>query len=454
MKFLEYNINKELNECLNKNGFKELSPIQELTLPYILKNESSFVKAPTGSGKTLCYLIPILNDLDINLPTQAVIIVPTALLVDQLYHTFRKFVSYKPFKVDAIKDGTSKNATSFNGQIIISTPEQFIFNYEKFNLKYLKRLVIDEGDMLIFDGFEEQLKTILSYDLKGSKFFFTASVDEHLDSFVKKYISANKLLQVDKGKITSSNVKHYFIDIKNLNKFDAFVKFLNIKKPYKCLAFVSKKDDLVNLEKVLHENNISFLEISSNTSRREQNRILKDFASSNNHLLIGTDLIARGFDVEDISDVVSLDLPYDLTYYYHRAGRTGRFNNKGNSYVFYSDDNLTKARELNSKKGLKFSYLSFKGDELKEERDINSKVKKQKINNKYLEQEIKKNIYKLKLRTKKVKPNYKKKIKLAIERTKAKHKEDVIKKNIEKRNLNEGTSYAYFEDNKHKKNRK
>lgn len=454
MKFSAFNLDKKLVDFLASKGYKELSSIQEKAIPSLLNNKSSFVKAPTGSGKTFCYLVPIVNDLDISKSCQAIIIVPTTLLVDQLYLTFRRFTSYKNFKIDVIKDGTSKNVDSYNGHIIITTPNMFLLNYNKFNLKDLKRLIIDEGDMLIFDGFEDQLIQIFALDLKGSKSLFTASVNEHLNTLVKKYIQADKLIEVDQGKITSSNVTHYFVDIKNKDKVDSLIKFLKIKKPYKTIVFVSKKSEIDSISEKLNNNDIKHLAISSSISKREQNKILKQFASDNNYnLLIGSDLISRGFDVEDVSDVISLDLPYDLTYYFHRAGRTGRFDKKGNSYIFYSESDLEKPKEL-AKKNINFKYLTLKDDVLKEERSLSDKANRPKINNLLLEQEIKKSIYKNKLRSKKVKPNYKKKIRVAIERTKQKHKEDLIKKNISKRNELEGTSYTYYKEDNYIKNKK
>jgi len=450
MLFASYNIDNKLVNILHENGYDEPSKIQQLALKDCLKNKSAFVKAPTGSGKTLCYLIPILNDLDISKLTQAIIIVPTTLLVDQLYYTFKKFSSYKDFKIDVIKDGTSKNISSYKGHIIIATPSQFLFNYSKINLKDIKRLVIDEVDMIIFDGFQKQLEEILSLKINCSKFCFSASVDQHLNAFVKKYISVDKIIKDDEENITSKNVSHYFVDIKNRNKFDALKLFLKHLNPYKALIFTSSKQDLSELDKYLTENQISHLSVSGSTSKREQTRSIKEFINNQSNILIGTDLISRGFDVNDISDVISLDLPKTLTYYYHRAGRTGRFDKKGNSYVFYNESNLNDARKLNSK-NLNFKFMVLKEDQIKLERNLADFDKKKNINNKFLEAEIKKNIYKL--RTKKVKPNYKKKIRNAIKRTKQKHKEDVIKANISKRNEKEGTSFSYYNKDNYSKNK-
>lgn len=450
MKFSQFNLDRKLVNYLSNLGYNNLSKIQEISLSTVLSNTSCLIKAPTGSGKTLCYLIPILNDLDLNKLTQCVIIVPTSLLAEQLNNILKDFKGYKEFKVDVLIDGSSLKS-SFDSQIIIATPSQFLFNYSKLNLKDLTRLVIDEGDMIIFDGFENQLAEILSLQLKGSKFFFTASVDEHLNTFVRKYISASKIISLDEKSITSNNVTHYFVDIKNRNKIEALILFIKLLNPYKCLVFVSKKDELKVVDDALNRAKIEHLSLYGELPKREQARILKEFSNSKYHILLGTDLIARGFDVNDISDVISIDLPYDLTYYFHRAGRTARFDKKGNSYVFYNDDNISKARELNSK-GLNFHFLTLKEDQIKKERELSDKAYRPKINNMLLEAEIKKNISKV--RSNKVKPGYKKKIKRVIERTKAKHKQDIIKKNLEKRNQMEGTNFTYFNESSYSKSKK
>lgn len=147
--------------------------------------------------------------------------------------------------------------------------------------------------------------------------------------------------------------------------------------------------------------------------------------------MLASDIAARGLDVSEVSDVISLDLPKDLAYYYHRAGRTGRFGNSGHSYIFYTANEPGKARELMKKSKITFKYATLRTDELKADRDLNVAPKKQKINNVYLEKEIKRAI--AKNRSKKVKPCYKKKVKWAIDDVKRRHKEQIIKTNVRKK---------------------
>ena len=428
------NISNKLFNTLKSMGIKYLSPIQEKACPLLLKNESLICKAPTGSGKTLTYLIPILNDLEDDSRTEAVIILPTKVLCNQLEVILKEFKKkFHPFSYSSISEGTSSSRTKINAKIIISTPSQFLFNLEKMNLKYLKRLIVDEGDMILFGGFEKELNDILSLDLKAAKSLFTASIDEHLDTLVKKYMGASKVIDVSEKKINADTVSHCLVDIRHVDKNVALVNLLKYINPYKTMVFVSTKNDLLSLDKYL--NNISYPHslVHGDMSKRDQKREYKDFKDGVTHLMIGSDIIARGVDIEDVTEVISLDLPLDLTYYFHRAGRTGRFDKKGISYVFYNNDDTQKAKEL-VKKGVKFTYYSLKNDGLKEERDLQTVSNVSKVNNIFLEKEIKKNI--AKLRYNKVKPCYKKKIKVEIERNKERHKKKIIQTNLRKKENN------------------
>ncbi len=425
------NINQRLLNALKQMEIKYLSPIQEKAIPELLRNESLVCKAPTGSGKTLTYLIPIMNDMVDDNRTEAVIIVPTKVLCSQIESILKVFKkNYHPFSYNSLSDGTSDSRNKINAKIIVSTPSQFIFNFEKMNLKFLKRLIIDEGDMILFGGFEEELNTILSLDVKCSKCLFTASIDEHLNTLVKKYMNASKVIDVTESKINADTVKHVLVDIRHVDKNESLLNILKYINPYKTMVFVSTKRDLLITDKFLSDHDVKHALIYGDMPHRDQKKNYKAFQDNEVNLLLCSDIAARGVDIEDVTEVISLDLPLDLTYYFHRAGRTGRFDKTGISYVFYNNDDTSKAKQL-IQKGVHFTFASLKKDCLKEERDLSQLNKAPKLNNVFLEKEIKKNISRL--RTKKVKPCYKKKVKVMIERTKQKHKEDIIKTNVRKR---------------------
>lgn len=442
MKFSAFKLDPNLIKELNRLGYVEMTEIQQKAIPYLLRNESGVFKAPTGSGKTLCYLAPILSEIDINKGIQALIILPTNLLIEQVKSNFEQFASYKKVKV-AVLDTEISKASLKESQVVLTTPNKLYSELYKLDNSNLKRIVLDEGDMLLFDQKEETdlAEAIQSAKLSGAKkFLFTASIPEHLDAFTKKFIKANKVINVEnKGEITSSNVTHYMLDIKHVDPLKALVEFIKAKNPYKLLVFVSNADNPEKIASYLNKQGIQASYVSKELSNSEVRKRTRDFKEDRYSILIATDRLARGFDDDSISDVLSYSLPLNLDYYFHRAGRCGRYDKKGNSYVFYSEDNNSEAKKLYSRFD-KFKFAALKSGEISYLKERSAKPK---INNKYLEKEIKHNIYKL--RSSKVKPNYKKKVRQMIERTKKKHKEDVIKKNLAERNKKEGTSFSYFE---------
>lgn len=425
-------LDKELVDALASIGFVELSPIQEKTIPLLLKHKDGVFKAPTGSGKTLAYLVPIIQSIKGLNDTKAVVIVPTKVLANQAGEVLKNIRQVYPnFTYSVIKDGNDLVKSNKTSSIIIATPNLFLKSMHEMNLREVEYLIFDEGDMLIFGGFEEQLNQIMSLPLKATKALFTASVDEHLNTLVRHYMGTATSIDLTEGSVTASEVTHTFVDIRHLSKAEALCLFLDVVKPYKAIAFVSNKKDLADVEEYLLSKKIKHSYIHGDLPKREQKKALKDFKDDRTTLLLASDIAARGLDVSEVSDVISLDLPKDLAYYYHRAGRTGRFGNSGHSYIFYTANEPGKARELMKKSKITFKYATLRTDELKADRDLNVAPKKQKINNVYLEKEIKRAI--AKNRSKKVKPCCKKKVKWAIDDVKRRHKEQIIKTNVRKK---------------------
>ena len=162
---------------------------------------------------------------------------------------------------------------------------------------------------------------------------------------------------------------------------------------------------------------------------RDRKIMMRRINNGEFNLVICSDIASRGIDLEHVSTVISLDLPYDLDYYYHRAGRTGRNQNTGDSYIFYNDEDMNKINKL-IQNGLNFDYFVLRNDTLKQVSSFNPSSKPKKESD-VLKAQIKKEI--AKVRTTKVKPGYKKKIKKAVEKAKKEHKEKIIKKNIKEK---------------------
>ena len=254
-------------------------------------------------------------------------------------------------------------------------------------------------------------------------------MNENLKLQLEKYIGSEFLYEGEEQK-TSSRVAHHFVDVRHVGTVEALSKFLDIRRPYFCLVFASKKEDVKTIYEGLKAKKYSVTYFSGDLDSRERKQVLKRIRADEYQIVVCSDLLSRGIDLDNVTDVISVDLPMDLSYYYHRAGRTGRFDKTGDSWVFYNVDSLSRPKELLSQ-GLPFDYYILKNDRLeKNELGLDAK-KKFSGKKKFSEEELKEvKIAKAKTSLKTVKPGYKKKQMRAVEKVKNKYRRKAIQKSI------------------------
>ena len=441
MKFSSYNLDKELVKVLNNLGYVNLTKIQEATLSKILKGESLICKSETGSGKTHSFLIPAINNIDRNLNAiQVLIISPTAILANQTYDFANQIcekIEGVTCKVFTSNKDKNKNLAELSygkemPKIAIGTPGRIVdlFINNPTDISKVNLVILDEADMLLDDSHVDDIITLMDQINPKQRLIFTATMKNHLISDTYKFIKADEIIDVDKKVKVNRNVSHHLVDIKHKDLIEQLDNFLSIVNPYFTLIFASEKTQVEKIYKSLNAIGRRCTIINGNMESRENKINLRRINQGEFNLVVCSDIASRGLDLDDVTCVISTNLPNDLDYYYHRAGRTGRFNKKGDSYVFYNDDQLDKINKLVSSK-IDFDYYVLRKGDLKKV----DKTSKNKKKNELLEKEIKKEISKV--RTNKVKPGYKKKISKAIEQAKKKHKEKIIRKNLkEQKKLN------------------
>ncbi len=423
-------LNAELVEALNKLGFYKCSDIQDRAIPLLCNSNSSYIMlAPTGTGKTLAYLVPIFNDIQLNC-LNAIIVVPTTSLGEQIFDVCQniKKVYNKNISITLLKNEYDLKNYKQTANILIITPSLFGKLNSFYNLKTVKRVIIDEGDMIAFDGFDDELISLVD-TINCQIAVFSASLNEHEITTLKKLIKTNKIIDVRNNSINTTNIKHYLVNTKHYDNIQAIKEILEYSHAFKTIIFVSNKKNIPELSKNLYKQEIDHLVLHGDLSKREIKNVLENFNLKQNSILISSDIGARGLDIQNVDVVISIDLPNDLNYYFHRAGRCGRFDTYGSSFILYSDENNKKVETL-KKKNVKFINLSLTKDGIKEEK---KKVlnKTTKHLNEALNDKIRETVRKL--RSNKVKPNYKKRVKKAVERVKQKHKEKIIYTNIKKK---------------------
>lgn len=442
MKFSSYNLSKDLIEVINNLGYIDLTPIQEATITKVLKGKSLICKSETGSGKTHAFLIPTLNNVDRDLNAiQVLIVTPTTILANQTYEFARAIceqIEGLSCKVFTSSKDKNKNLEELSygkemPKVVIGTPGRIVdlLINNKTNISRINTIVLDEADMLLDDSYINDIVTLMERINPKQRLIFTATMKNHLISDTYKFIKAEEIIDIDKKVKVNRNVKHHLVDIKHKDIVEQLINFLNIENPYFTLIFASEKTKVEKIYRQLNQNGITCSILNGNMQSRENKINLRRIKQGEFNVVVCSDMVSRGLDLEDVSTVISCDLPKDLDYYLHRAGRCGRNNKKGDSYIFYNDDELTLVKKLIDSK-LGFDYYILRKDSLKKVDTIEGKPKKK---NEELEKEIRKEVRKVK--TNKVKPGYKKKISKAIEKAKKNHKEKIIRKNLkEKRKLN------------------
>lgn len=435
MKFSSYALKNELINALYDLGYIDATKVQDLVIPKALRGESLIVQSETGSGKTHSFIIPILNNLVFNHKLQAIIISPTRELAKQTYTFFNSFKKYfNKLNVKEFLSGvdTTKNETSLlNGcEVIISTPGRlkYLLENTKIDYSFLKTIVLDEADMLFDKSFVNQIDDIIKRVRKKLQIeVFSATISKEIQNFAKKYISPNYVLLINKESFTSNNVTHYFINTKHHDINNLILKFIKIEHPYFLIIFANTIEEVESIYNFLSKEGLNPGILTGNLRTRERNSMIRRIQNNEFSIVVCTDIASRGLDINNASDVLNIDLPNNIEYYFHRAGRIGRYKNKGNSFVFYNNESYEKIKLLLSYK-IEAHFLKFDLENNKLVIDkFNKKKKKKKIDTE-LDKEIKKAISQTK--TTKVKPGYKKKVRNAVDKVKRKHRRQMIKKDI------------------------
>lgn len=435
-KFNAFNLSKDLIENLNKLGYVDATPIQASVIPKALVGSSLVCKSETGSGKTHSFIIPILEKIDFSLnKLQAIIISPTRELAKQTYDFIKEFNPYyKTLSVKLISSSNDINkdinSISNEPQIIVATCgriSDLLTEKSLITLSYVNTIVLDEADMLLESGFIDDVDKILSICTKAQILVFSATISKSLQFILEKYIKSDFFITSDNTGNTSSNVKHHAIDVKHMTIEESIKKFLIAKPSYFLLIFVSKKEDINKIYECVSALKYKVAFFHGDLSVRERKSIMKRIKNDEFQIVICSDIASRGIDLPTVDSILSVDLPNNIEFYYHRAGRTGRYDRQGDSYIFYNVDNQKNLNKLMNE-GLKLDFFKFNEDELVETKPINYKKTFKTKKNNELDRKI--NITKAKMKTKNVKPGYKKKLKEEISKVIRKHKRLVIKKNI------------------------
>lgn len=349
MKFDEFDLSPEIIEAIGYMGFKEATPIQEKSIPLILRGKDLIGCAQTGTGKTAAFLLPTIQkiaSLKEKKGSQALIIAPTrelAIQIEQQVQALGYFAGISSFAVygggGADDWVDQKKALRSGADIIVATPGKLISHINTKDIQFdnLKLLILDEADRMLDIGFyEDILKIIETLPKKRQTLMFSATMDKKIRKLASKILHQPEEITIAISKPAEGVLQAAYCVYEN-QKIDLVHQLITDKPNYESiLIFCSTKKKVGDLTRTLNRKNYSVGAISSDLDQSDREKMLNSFRAKNTRVLVGTDVVSRGIDIKDINLVINFDVPSDAEDYVHRIGRTARANTTGVALTFIS----------------------------------------------------------------------------------------------------------------------
>lgn len=341
MSFYKLGINGDLVYALENINITTPTPIQKLSIPYILDGKDLIAEAQTGTGKTLAFLLPIFQNLELeNNSIQALIIAPTRELALQITAVAKELALIKPLSILAIYGGQDVKAQLHKLQgrinIVIGTPGRILDHIRRGSIIFdnVETLVIDEADQMFHIGFQKDLDIIISYLPKSRQTLcFSATLTPVVDVFSKTFLVEPKHVTAPKKQITLDNITQIVIETSNRKKFKDFLTIISKDKPKKAMIFCRSKAGTHDLFEEMRKANLSVEELHSDLSQSKREFVMNEFRNGRFTYLVSTDIASRGLDIEGVTHVFNYYLPDEPENYVHRIGRTGRAHKLGIAYT-------------------------------------------------------------------------------------------------------------------------
>ena len=346
--FNEINLNKQLRNAIEDLGFEKQTPIQEGTFSKILGGKDIVGIAQTGTGKTIAYCLPLLQELSYSNQKnpRILILVPTRELVAQVVETLKELTEYIDCRIVGVYGGTNMNTQKIwlqdGADVVVATPGRLydLALCRALQLKGVKKVVIDEVDVMLDLGFRFQLTNIFELlPNKRQNIMFSATMTEDVEDMIDSFFSKPEKIQIALSGTPLENISQTKYAIENYYSKENLLAHILMDKDEmkKVLIFVSSKKIADRLYESMSEFYHSDLAvIHSNKSQNYRFRSINQYDEGKVRILIATDIIARGLDLDKISHVINFDTPTFPENYMHRIGRTGRAEEQGKSILFYT----------------------------------------------------------------------------------------------------------------------
>ena len=335
----------EVLQAVNESGYTIPTEIQVQSIPHLLAGKDIIGQAQTGTGKTAAFALPLLSTINpAQKHTQILVLAPTRELAIQVAESFQTYSKNLPkIKVLPVYGGAAYSeqlrGLKKGAQIVVGTPGRVMDHIRKGSLKLdnLQTLVLDEADEMLRMGFIEDVEWILEQTPEARQIaLFSATMPTVIQRIAQKHLIEPELIKVKSKTMTASTIRQRFWRVFGLNKMDALTRILELEDHDAMLVFVNTKNMTLELAEQLQARGFACEALNGDIPQSGRERIVERLKRGRLDVLIATDVVARGLDVDRISHVVNYDAPRDNESYVHRIGRTGRAGRSGEAILFVS----------------------------------------------------------------------------------------------------------------------
>lgn len=343
IKFADLGLTEAILKTLEEIGYETPSPIQEKAIPVLLKGGDVLGTAQTGTGKTAAFALPILTNININQQDpQVLVLTPTRELAIQVAEAFQTFSrNIKGLHVLPIYGGseysTQIRALKRGVHVVVGTPGRVMDHIKKGTLKLdqLTAVVLDEADEMLRMGFIDDVEWILKHTPEKRQIaLFSATMPKEVHRIANTYLNNPTEVIIKQTTATAPTIEQKYWLVSGLHKLDALTRILEAETFDGIIVFVRTKTATVELAEKLEARGYAAAALNGDIAQNQRERIVDNLKKGKLDILIATDVVARGLDVERISHVINYDIPYDNESYVHRIGRTGRAGRSGTAILF------------------------------------------------------------------------------------------------------------------------
>ena len=357
--FARFGFREEIQRALDEAGYATPTPIQAKAVPLVMAGHDLVGVAQTGTGKTLAFLLPILQAFK---PApegpQAVVVCPTRELAIQVAGEAERFGRHVGLRTVLAYGGTSsgmqKAELTQGCDLLVATPGRLLdfLNQTWVSMRRVRHLVLDEADRMLDMGFINDVDAIVRRaPMSRQTLLFSATFPEEIRKLSERYLLHPEIVRIDSVVRVKESVEHAFVEVAGRQKVELLLALLDRERPSKCLVFTATREMTTELARRLRSRNHEVVSLSSLLSQANRERALAAFRNGEFDVLVATDVAARGLDIDDIDLVVNFDVPMHAEEYVHRIGRTGRAHRTGKALTLVSEMDVRRAAQIESMLG-------------------------------------------------------------------------------------------------------